>query len=71
VVLLDQGVEGVNYRISAVWGPLPAGRDPNGLGRDIYLDITRLHQDTGYRPAYDTERAVADYINWLRAGNER
>ncbi|WHX21081.1 NAD(P)-dependent oxidoreductase [Streptomyces malaysiensis subsp. malaysiensis] len=36
-----------------------------------YLDITRIQQDTGYRPAYDTERAVAEYIAWLRAGNER
>jgi UDP-glucose 4-epimerase len=50
---------------------LPAGRDPNGPGHDTYLDITRIHQDTGYQPAYDTERAVADYIGWLRAGNER
>jgi UDP-glucose 4-epimerase len=50
---------------------LPAGRAPNGPGDDVYLDITRINQDTGYRPAYDTERAVADYIGWLRAGNER
>ncbi len=46
---------------------LPTG----GTGQRIYLDITRIQQDTGYRPAYDTERAVADYIAWLRAGNER
>lgn len=50
---------------------LPEGRDPNGPGQDTYLDITRIHKDTGYQPAYDTERAVADYIGWLRAGNER
>ncbi len=50
---------------------LPAGRDPDGPGHDIYLDITRLREDTGYQPAYDTEGAVADYIGWLRAGNER
>jgi UDP-glucose 4-epimerase len=50
---------------------LPDGHDPNGPARDIYLDITRIHQDTGYRPGYDTERAVADYIGWLRAGNAR
>lgn len=36
-----------------------------------WLDITRLHEDTGYVPAYDTERAAADYIAWLRAGNDR
>ncbi|WP_447004601.1 NAD-dependent epimerase/dehydratase family protein [Saccharothrix isguenensis] len=46
---------------------LPTG----GTGRASYLDITRIHQDTGYRPAYDTERAVAEYTAWLRAGNER
>ena len=50
---------------------LPGGRDPNGRGRDLYLDITRIRQDTGYQPAYDAERATADYIDWLRAGNER
>lgn len=46
---------------------LPAG----GSGRRTWLDITRIHADTGYQPAYDTERAAADYIAWLRAGNER
>jgi UDP-glucose 4-epimerase len=50
---------------------LPEGRDPNGPAQDVFLDITRLEQDTGYRPCYDTERAAADYIGWLRAGNER
>lgn len=35
-----------------------------------YLDITRLHKDTGYEPAYTTDQAVADYITWLQAGNE-
>jgi UDP-glucose 4-epimerase len=46
---------------------LPTG----GTGQRSYLDITRIQQDTGYQPAYDTERAAADYIAWLRAGNER
>jgi UDP-glucose 4-epimerase len=46
---------------------LPTG----GTSEPMGLDITRLRQDTGYEPAYDTERAVADYIAWLRAGNER
>jgi len=35
------------------------------------LDITRLHNDPGYQPEYDTARAAADYIAWLRAGNSR
>jgi UDP-glucose 4-epimerase len=34
-----------------------------------YLDITRLHQDTGYEPEWDVERSVADYIAYFRAGN--
>jgi UDP-glucose 4-epimerase len=46
---------------------LPGG----GTAQQNYLDITRIKQDTGYRPAYDTERAAADYIAWLRAGHER
>jgi UDP-glucose 4-epimerase len=48
-----------------------AGRNPDGPAHDVHLDITRLVQDTGYRPAYDTGRGVADYLAWLRAGNAR
>jgi UDP-glucose 4-epimerase len=44
---------------------------PEGGTSFGYLDITRIRQDTGYEPAYDTERAAADYLSWLRAGNER
>src|SRR5580698_1642600 len=46
---------------------LPAGAVRPGAA----LDITRLRQDTGFEPEYDTVRAAADYIAWLRAGNER
>lgn len=46
---------------------LPNGAPPAGNP----LDITRLHQDTGYNTDYDTARAAADYIAWLRAGNAR
>lgn len=35
----------------------------------LVQDITRLVDDTGYQPLYDTEKAVADYIAWLWAGN--
>lgn len=45
---------------------LPTG----GSAPRNHLDITRIQQDTGYRPAYDTETAVADYISWLRAGHK-
>ena len=46
---------------------LPAGAVRPGSA----LDITRIHDDTGYVPEYDTARAAADYIAWLRAGHER
>lgn len=45
---------------------LPTGGDASHL----VLDISRLQEDTGYRAEYDTERAVGDYIAWLRAGNK-
>jgi UDP-glucose 4-epimerase len=50
---------------------LRPGRDPDGPGHDTYLDITRLREDTGFQPEFDTRRAVADYLGWLRAGNPR
>jgi UDP-glucose 4-epimerase len=50
---------------------LPDGRDPRGPAHDACLDISRISQDTGYQPTYNVERAVADYIGWLRAGNPR
>jgi UDP-glucose 4-epimerase len=46
---------------------LPSG----GTSRPSYLDITRLREDTGYQPSYNTDRAVADYLAWLEAGHER
>ncbi|WFE26562.1 NAD(P)-dependent oxidoreductase [Solwaraspora sp. WMMD791] len=36
-----------------------------------WLDITRLREDTGFEPRYDTATAATDYIAWLRAGNTR
>jgi UDP-glucose 4-epimerase len=36
-----------------------------------WLDITRLREDTGFQPRYDTVTGAADYIAWLRAGNTR
>ena len=45
---------------------------PAGTGRPgAALDITRLRQDTGFEPEYDTARAAADYVAWLKAGNAR
>jgi nucleoside-diphosphate-sugar epimerase len=47
---------------------LPGRQD--GPGDDPYLDIARLTHDTGFAPAFDVAKAVADYVAW-RAGNPR
>jgi nucleoside-diphosphate-sugar epimerase len=45
----------------------PGRRSP---GQDPYLDITRLTDDTGFTPAFDTAAAVAHYAAW-RSDNPR
>jgi nucleoside-diphosphate-sugar epimerase len=47
---------------------LPGRQD--GPGADPYLDTTRLARDTGFAPAFDIAKAVADYVAW-RADNPR
>ncbi|WP_112243787.1 NAD-dependent epimerase/dehydratase family protein [Kribbella monticola] len=42
----------------------------NGPGDDPYLDITRLTEETGFEPAFDTAASVADYFAW-RTDNSR
>jgi UDP-glucose 4-epimerase len=49
---------------------LPEGDRPASPAQPVCLDISRLRADTGYQPVYDTGRAVADYIAWLRAGHK-
>src|SRR5262249_12639602 len=48
---------------------LRAGQGP-GWRPHNYLDITRLTADTGYKPQYTVETAIADYVGWLRSGHE-
>jgi len=61
VVAAIEKVLGTRFDLPEGHGPVP----------DVYLDITRLHEGTGYLPEYDTERAVADYADWLRSGHDR
>ena len=49
---------------------LKPGRGPN-YRSDAYLDISRLSNETGFEPAYTVESGIADYVEWLRAGNDR
>ena len=45
---------------------LDIGKRTPGRPPDNYMDIIRLREDTGFRPEYDVEQAVPDYVNWLR-----
>ncbi|WP_204286168.1 NAD-dependent epimerase/dehydratase family protein [Microbispora amethystogenes] len=68
-----------NHEVAAavgrvVPGAVPAllpGRTPGSSGLDAPLDVARLREDTGFVPEYDLDRAVADYVGWLRAGHPR
>lgn len=44
---------------------------PSASGRPVsWLDTTRLREDTGFEPRYNTTAAAEDYIAWLRADHE-
>src|SRR5919106_1960016 len=58
VAAINAAVPGANIR-------LPEGRNPD-RPPDNYLDTTRVRADTGFRPEYDIDRAVPDYVDWLR-----
>ena len=44
---------------------LPPGHGPRHRP-NAFLDITRLKQEVGYRPEYTIERALEEYLDWLR-----
>lgn len=58
-------VDAINATVPGANLTLPPGRSPDRLNPP-YLDITRLRDDTGFEPEYDVDRAVPDYVDWLR-----
>jgi UDP-glucose 4-epimerase len=62
-------VAAINAAVPGANLTLPEGRNPDRPPGN-YLDTTRLQADTGFTPEYDVERAVADYVDWLR-GHDR
>jgi UDP-glucose 4-epimerase len=58
-------VAAVNAAVPGANIVLPGGRNRE-RSPDNYLDTTRLRVDTGFRPEYDAENAVPDYVAWLR-----
>ncbi|HWM07139.1 MAG TPA: NAD(P)-dependent oxidoreductase [Actinophytocola sp.] len=65
LVRYDEVVAAINALVPGADITLPEGRNPD-RPPDNYLDITRLRADTGFRPEYDVESSVSDYIGWLR-----
>jgi UDP-glucose 4-epimerase len=49
---------------------LSPGKTP-GHPQDPYLDLTRIRDDTGFRPRYTLETGIEEYVSWLREGNAR
>lgn len=65
LVRYSEVVAAINAVVPGANIALPEGRNP-ARPPDNYLDTTRLRADIGYRPKYDVERAVPDYVEWLR-----
>jgi UDP-glucose 4-epimerase len=65
LVRYGEVVDAINAAISDANITIPEGRNPD-RPMDNYLDITRLQEDTGFKPNYHVENAVPDYIDWLR-----
>ena len=61
LVRYDEVVAAINALVPEADIALPEGRNPDRPS-DNYLDTTRLRADTGFRPEYDVERAVPDYV---------
>jgi UDP-glucose 4-epimerase len=50
--------------------PHREGAPPRPGKPDGWMDTTRLREDTGFETEYDTERSVADYIEWMKQNPE-
>jgi UDP-glucose 4-epimerase len=64
LVRYSEVVDAINAAVPGANITIPEGRNPD-RPRDNYLDTTRLREDTGFRPEYDVDRAVPDYVDWL------
>jgi UDP-glucose 4-epimerase len=63
-------VEAIRTLIPSFNVELPSRPLADGPAPVWYFDITALREDTGFEPQFDVEAGIADYITWLRAGNE-
>jgi UDP-glucose 4-epimerase len=66
LVRYGEVVDAINAAVPGANITLPEGRNPDRPTGN-YLDTTRLQADAGFQPEYDVERAVPDYVDWLRS----
>ena len=64
-------VEAIQRLVPSFAVELPSRPLGEGPTTEWYFDIVALREDTGFAPLFDVEAGIADYIAWLRAGNER
>lgn len=69
IVTNNDLVEELRRQLPGTKIPVREGFDPKGQGTTFAMDTTRLRSDTEFKPEYDLNAAVADYVAWLRAGN--
>jgi len=62
-------VEAVKNAVPGFDVTLPPGKFP--FPPLPTMDVKRLHEDTGFTPKYDTQSAIQDYVDWLKAGNPK
>ena len=62
-------VESVKKAVPGFNVSLPPGRFP--FPPLPVMDVKRLQEDTGFSPKFDTESAIRDYVDWLKAGNPK
>ena len=61
-------VDAVKARLPDAEADLAPGRGPRGR-ENARMDISRLVAATGFKPDYDAVAGIADYVDWLQAGN--
>ena len=62
-------VAALKARLPGAEAELAPGRHPGGR-ENARKDISRLVAETGFKPEYDMAAGIADYVDWLLAGNE-
>ena len=57
-------VAAVNKAVPDACMSLPDG--PISRDGGAFMDISRIERDTGYKPEYDVESGITEYVRWLR-----